>query len=86
MSFQLVFELVLIIAAIMFLRWLCHKWFSKDEKKRSDRLVAKKVELTKLRQRKEDLEETVDVTEEVAKLQKEISQKEKALGKLERAK
>jgi len=64
--FQIVFNLVLLVGGILFLRWLYHKWFSASEKKRSDKLVAKKVELNELKKRKEDLEETVGVTEEAA--------------------
>jgi len=81
--FQIVFDLVLIVGGILFLRWLYHKWFSASEKKRSDKLVAKKVELNELKKRKEDLEERVGVTEEVKALQNEVEQKEKVLKSLE---
>jgi hypothetical protein len=62
---------------------LWHKWFSKAERVEPDSLVSKKVELRDLRKRKEDIEETVGVTEEVLNLRREIEQKEKALEALE---
>lgn len=80
--FQIVFDVVLIVGGILFLRWLYHKWFSPKERQRSDRLVAKKVKLTELRERKEDIEETVKVTAEVKDLQEDVEQKEKVLKNL----
>ena len=80
--FQIVFNLVLLVGGFLFLRWLYHKWFSTSEKKRSNKLIAKKVELNELKKRKEDLEETVGVTEEVKALQNEVEQKEKVLESL----
>jgi hypothetical protein len=80
--FQMVLDLVLIVVAILFLRWLYHKWFSKAEKEESDILISKKVELRNLRQKKEDLEETVGVTKEVNDLQRNIELKEEELKRL----
>jgi len=80
--FQLALDFLFIVAVILFLRWLYHKWFSKAEKEESNTLVSKKVELKNLRQRKEDLEETVGVTKEVNNLQLDIEAKEKELSQL----
>ncbi len=72
--FQGVFDLVLIVAVILFLRWLYHKWFSKEERKRSSDLVSKKVALKELRRKRADLGEAAAVTKEAMALQGEIDQ------------
>lgn len=83
MGFQLAFNIILLMAAFLFLRWLYHHWFSKSERQLSDKLISKKVELVELLKRKEDLEDTVGITEEVTALQVEISQKEEVLKNLD---
>jgi len=78
-------DIALFAAAALFLFYVWRRWFGQTERKESDKLISKKVTLNMLRQRKEDLSETLGVTQEAVSLQKEIDKVEKDIEKLERA-
>jgi len=77
-------DLLLIVAAVVFLIWLGRSLFGTKPKKDAKNVASKKEELSQMRGRKEDLTEEKVVTEDLIETKDEVEKVAKEVSKLDK--